>query len=597
MKYIILVLITLTAFGFSNAQLSFLYSSAGMEYGKGNTVDADTNYIEAALFQNSINVNPNGNTTLTSFGAIDVVFAKYNKNGNLVWGKRIGGANTTEAPHGVVTDAQRNVYLTGYCGNTTVGNQPVNFNPNGGNIINTFGHYDAYLAKYDLNGNYQWAMILGNTAGATEERAWDIAVDGLNNIYICGAMYGSVNFNPLGTANVKSVGNSNAGLFLAKYNPSGINEWTYVVASNDTSVFYEAYTAVDIDAFNNVYFAGNFRGSNVNFNPNGTTTLSSAGATDIFFAKYTSTGNLIWVKRVGGTLQDIVSPGAMRLDNNNMPYFTGRIAGTVNFNTSGGTNNVSGASLFLASYDTSGALRNAFGMQSNAGDGGHRVGFDSQNNVYVAGWMNGTVNFNPNGTYNLTATAPTADVFVAKYTNAGQFIWALNFGAANSTDQNICAGLSVDQMNNVIITGQLYGTNANVNPKGTQLLLSSVGNNDCFILKYDSTGKLWSPNSIRKITSEIPEQYKLSQNYPNPFNPSTRIKFSIVSSPHVLGGDLVQLKVYDAMGREVQTLVNESLKPGTYEVSFDGSGLNSGVYFYKLTTGGFSESKKMLLIK
>ncbi len=495
----------------ANAQLSFLYSSAGSEYGKANTVDSDTNYIEAALFANTININPNGTTTLTSFGAIDVVFAKYNKNGNLLWGKRIGGSNTTDAPHGVVTDALRNVYVTGYCGNTTLGNQPVNFNPNGGNTINTFGHYDAFLAKYDLNGNYQWAMILGNTAGATEERVWDIAVDIQNNVYICGAMYESINFNPLGTANVKSVGNSNAGLFLAKYNPNGINEWAYVVTANDTNVFYEAYTAVDVDASNNVYFAGNFRGSSVNFNPNGTTTLSSEGATDMFFAKYSSSGSLIWVKRVGGTLQDLVSPGAMRLDNNNMPFFTGRIAGTVNFNTSGGTNNISGASLFLASYDTSGLLRNAFGMQSNPGDGGHRVGFDNLNNVYVAGWMNGTVNFNPNGTYNLTATAPTADVFLAKYTNTGQFIWALNFGAANSTDQNICAGLTVDQMNNVIITGQLYGTNANVNPKGTQFLLSSIGNNDCFIVKYDSTGKLQSPNSIGQISGEIPAQYKLSE--------------------------------------------------------------------------------------
>jgi hypothetical protein len=59
----------------------------------------------------------------------------------------------------------------------------------------------------------------------------------------------------------------------------------------------------------------------------------------------------------------------------------------------------------------------------------------------------------------------------------------------------------------------------------------------------------------------------------------------------------VVLKVYDVMGREVQTLVNESLKPGTYEATFDGSALNSGVYFYKLVTDGFSETKKMIMIK
>ncbi len=64
----------------------------------------------------------------------------------------------------------------------------------------------------------------------------------------------------------------------------------------------------------------------------------------------------------------------------------------------------------------------------------------------------------------------------------------------------------------------------------------------------------------------------------------------------LLGGD-VKIVVYDVMGREVQTLVNESLKPGTYEASFDGSQLTSGVYFYKLITGDFVETKKMLMIK
>ncbi|MCX6157543.1 MAG: T9SS type A sorting domain-containing protein [Ignavibacteriae bacterium] len=96
---------------------------------------------------------------------------------------------------------------------------------------------------------------------------------------------------------------------------------------------------------------------------------------------------------------------------------------------------------------------------------------------------------------------------------------------------------------------------------------------------------------IQNISTETPSKYSLSQNYPNPFNPTTNIKFSIVNT-----GD-VKLVVYDIQGREVQTLVNESLKPGTYEAAFDASSLNSGVYFYKLETNGFTETKKMLMIK
>jgi hypothetical protein len=85
--------------------------------------------------------------------------------------------------------------------------------------------------------------------------------------------------------------------------------------------------------------------------------------------------------------------------------------------------------------------------------------------------------------------------------------------------------------------------------------------------------------------------FSLNQNYPNPFNPTTVISFQLSVAGQVV------LKVYDVMGREVQTLVNESLKPGTYQASFDGSTLNSGVYFYKISAGEFTDTKRMLMIK
>ncbi|MEI7485012.1 MAG: T9SS type A sorting domain-containing protein, partial [Ignavibacteriota bacterium] len=96
---------------------------------------------------------------------------------------------------------------------------------------------------------------------------------------------------------------------------------------------------------------------------------------------------------------------------------------------------------------------------------------------------------------------------------------------------------------------------------------------------------------IRSISTEIPSAYSLSQNYPNPFNPRTVIRFQL----SVVG--LTALKIYDIMGREIQTLVNEKLQPGTYEATFDGSNLSSGTYFYKLTSGDFSATKKLTLLK
>ncbi len=105
---------------------------------------------------------------------------------------------------------------------------------------------------------------------------------------------------------------------------------------------------------------------------------------------------------------------------------------------------------------------------------------------------------------------------------------------------------------------------------------------------------------IIPISTEIPDKFELQQNYPNPFNPSTKIKFDNPPSPLSERGDrggFVKLIVYDAIGREVQTLVNEQLQPGSYEVEWNAADFPSGVYYYKLETESFTQTKKMLLIK
>ncbi len=100
-----------------------------------------------------------------------------------------------------------------------------------------------------------------------------------------------------------------------------------------------------------------------------------------------------------------------------------------------------------------------------------------------------------------------------------------------------------------------------------------------------------NPGGILPIDKEIPSQFSLSQNYPNPFNPKTKIRFALPKS------SFANLVVYDALGSEVATLVNEHLNPGTYEVDWDGSGFASGIYYYKLTAGDYTETKKMVLMK
>lgn len=99
--------------------------------------------------------------------------------------------------------------------------------------------------------------------------------------------------------------------------------------------------------------------------------------------------------------------------------------------------------------------------------------------------------------------------------------------------------------------------------------------------------------SLIIVGNKIPEKFSLSQNYPNPFNPVTKIKFDIS------GTSLAQtfLYVYDVLGHEIAVLVNQQLQPGSYEADWDASAYPSGVYYYKLESGDFTETKKMVLIK
>jgi hypothetical protein len=99
------------------------------------------------------------------------------------------------------------------------------------------------------------------------------------------------------------------------------------------------------------------------------------------------------------------------------------------------------------------------------------------------------------------------------------------------------------------------------------------------------------PTSISDQNADVPEKFALSQNYPNPFNPKTGVRYQ------VSGVSEVKITVYDILGREVTVLVNERKAPGNYEVSFDASGLSSGLYYYRLTAGSFTKTRSMMLVK
>jgi photosystem II stability/assembly factor-like uncharacterized protein len=137
-------------------------------------------------------------------------------------------------------------------------------------------------------------------------------------------------------------------------------------------------------------------------------------------------------------------------------------------------------------------------------------------------------------------------------------------------------------------TKQAFGSNVSINY--VHFLNSHTGyagGYDGLIFKTTNGGSVFVGN----ISTQVPAAYSLSQNYPNPFNPSTNIKFEIPNSSDV------KIAVYDLSGKEIETIVNEHLQAGTYQAVWDASKYSSGVYFYRIITPNFSDSRKMILVK
>ena len=159
----------------------------------------------------------------------------------------------------------------------------------------------------------------------------------------------------------------------------------------------------------------------------------------------------------------------------------------------------------------------------------------------------------------------------------------------------------------VPITEVLYGTsNANRNQRFPDLYFSKSKiyntwqDNSEPGIGYDIWANVFNledlVTDIHESIDQLPKEFSLKQNYPNPFNPSTIIEYTV---PNVVDAKFASttLKVYDILGREVKVLVNKYQQPGNYKFEFNGSGLCSGMYFYKLEVENFSEVKKMMLLK
>jgi hypothetical protein len=247
-----------------------------------------------------------------------------------------------------------------------------------------------------------------------------------------------------------------------------------------------------------VVAAGGFAGT-VDFdNGPGTSSLTAADSGDVFVARYDSTGALIWAFRVGGARNETVS--RVVVDGAGNLYVRGSFSGTVDFDPGAGVANLTTAvgmnELFLAKYGPTGNHLWSFRLPIGWTSRGLVV--DGTSGVIICGSFGGTVDFNPAaGTYALTAAAgssPTNDLFVAKYSPTGAFLWAFRIGGAGTETAN---ALAVDASGSFYVTGYFGNSNGgpvNFNPgKGAKVNLTSNGVGDLFLAKYGADRKiLWA---------------------------------------------------------------------------------------------------------
>ena len=473
------------------------------------------------------------NIIILSVGGAWFNLLKYSSNGTLIWNKTYSYSISSNLAF-IATDKKSNLYIT-----------------------SSDPDYKYITLKIDSSGIQQWVQYY---SVGVFNRPRGITLDTSGNIIVTGiSQFQAYNY------------------LTIKYNSQGDSLWT-ARYSGMNSASASSPNSICSDIQGNVYVTGS--GSSLNTGYQWAT------------IKYNKDGIQQWIRTYFGPWGQYGNPAySVKIDNQRNAYVAGdaRILfdltgfGTIKYNSNGD-------SIWTRVYKEPNIVQ--------ASNYAKDLEIDDFGNVYVFGRGHESI-INPNGAYT-----------VVKYNSLGNILWVIN-----DTNGHDPSKISLFGNSKIFITGNLgYKMySAGYDSSGEKIFSSFYPpyNNanryytslKTFIDKYNGLFifgscidtlvlmKYLLPSNIGNISTETPSSYSLGQNYPNPFNSMCNVQFSMSNAGNA------KLVVYDVMGREVQTLVNERLQPGTYEASFDGSKLNSGVYFYKLVTGNFTETKKMLLIK
>lgn len=362
------------------------------DYGQSVATDAAGNVFVIGFFSSdTINF---GTNSLVNIGVLpnvpDIFIVKYDATGNVVWAKKTGGI-FGDRGYGIAADASGNVFVTGsYDSQITFGST----------VLNSGGSYNCmFIVKYDTGGNVLWANS-ANSNSSSNSFGFCTSADAAGNVYVAGSCAnGPVNF---GTTTITNSGSDD--VFIAKYDSSGVLQWVKKAGN----VGNESAKGIKADATGNVYLTGQFRSASLAFGNDTLTNANSTGSiSDIFIAKYSNTGNIIWTKSAGGSSTD--EGQGITVDAIGNVYSSCRSGSQyIAFGTDT-IINTSGYQMIIAKYTASGNLIWTKAATTAGFGTGNSVATDAAGNIYLAGIFGYAGNFDSDTLY-----ANGAGIYLAK---------------------------------------------------------------------------------------------------------------------------------------------------------------------------------------
>lgn len=383
-------------------------------------LDNNGNVLITGDFLGTVDFDPGPSiSNLNSSSVTNQIFIlKLSTAGNFVWAKCLGGTTSGSQGFGIsiVSDANNNVYSTGYFTNT------VDFDPGPNSffcveysaILNQNSSYltDVYVSKLDSNGNFVWAKTMG---GSANDKSYCIKLDAIGNVFTTGNNAAGGDYDP--GSNVYTLAQS--GIFISKLDNSG----NFVWCKTFTGTTSEIATSLSIDKLGNIFTTGFFMGV-VDFDPGPNTytiSCASLGPWDVFVTKLNSFGNFIWAKSIGGIGNE--QSFSSDIDKYGNIYTVGCYSGTVDFDPGIGTYSLTSSGwyeTFISKLDSSGHF---VWVKTSVPNGtvssvfGNAIKIDSNGNQYITGSFAGLADFDPYyGIYNLTSVAGQ-DIYVLKLGN------------------------------------------------------------------------------------------------------------------------------------------------------------------------------------